>query len=239
MFFGPREVTMMLMTIPEVSEMSIAEDQVRAAEQEFVERWTQGPADDRWAELPPQTGDPAPDLRLADATGRERALSELWRDRPALLLFWRHYGCGCGAERAARLRDELGDYTDAGATVAVIGQGEPERSAEWAEQQGIDCPVLCDPDYRAYRAYGLREGQVSQVLFDAPEEFWSHGRELGESFARERREQGRPLVDNPWLLPGEFVVDTGGAIRLAYRYQYCEDFPNRLVLTTAIRLAAG
>ena len=54
---------------------------------------------------------------------------------------------------------------------------------------------------------------------------------------RRRREQGRTLVDHPWLLPGEFVIDREGAIRLAYRYQYCEDFPNPLVLTTAIRLA--
>jgi hypothetical protein len=76
------------------------------------------------------------------------------------------------------------------------------------------------------------------VLFDAPEDFWAHTREVGERFQADRREQGRPLVDNPWLLPGEFVVDTSGVIRLAYRYQFCEDFPNPLVLTTAIKLAA-
>ena len=121
----------------------------------------------------------------------------------------------------------------------LIGQGEPERSAAWAEEHGIECPVLCDPDFRAYRAFGLREGQLSQILFDAPEDFWTHSREIGEQFAENRRQQGRPPVDSPWLLPGEFVVDRGGVIRLAYRYQYCEDFPNPLVLTTAIRLASG
>jgi peroxiredoxin len=219
--------------------MSVLDEQVGAAEQEWLELFARGPADDRWSEPPPQEDDPAPDLRLADATGEERSLSELWSERPVLLLFWRHYACGCGAERAERLRNELGDYREAGADVAVIGQAEPERSASWAEQHGIDCPVLSDPDYRAYRAYGLREGKVSQILFDAPEEFWSHSREVGEQFAQDRREQGRTLVDNPWLLPGEFVVDREGVIRLAYRYQYCEDFPNPLVLTTAIRLASG
>jgi hypothetical protein len=44
-------------------------------------------------------------------------------------------------------------------------------------------------------------------------------------------------VDSPWQLPGEFVVDRGGTIRLAYRYQYCEDFPDWLVLAAAIREA--
>jgi peroxiredoxin len=219
--------------------MSLVDEQIGAAEQEWLELFARGPADDRWSEPPPQEGDPAPDLRLADTTGEEHPLSGLWSQCPALLLFWRHYACGCGAERAARLRSELGDYREAGANVVVIGQAEPERSAVWAEQNGIDCPVLSDPDYRAYRAYGLREGKVSQILFDAPEEFWSHSREVGEQFAHDRREQGRTLVDNPWLLPGEFVIDREGVMGLAYRYQYCEDFPNPLVLTTAIRLASS
>lgn len=222
---------------PEVSTVSVVEDQVRAAEEEFIELFVRGPADGRWEELPPQVGDPAPDLRLPDSTGAERALSELWSDGPALLVFWRHYGCGCGAERAERLRSELADYAAMGATVAVIGQGEPERSAAWAEKNGIDCPVLSDVDYRAYGAYGLKEAQISQVLFDAPEEFWNHPRELGEELAESRRKGGSPLVDNPWLLPGEFAVDREGVIRLAYRYQYCEDWPDPRVLTTALRLA--
>ena len=50
---------------------------------------------------------------------------------------------------------------------------------------------------------------------------------------------GRPLVDNSWLLPGEFVIDTSGIVQLAYRYNYCEDFPDYRVLTTAIREAQG
>jgi hypothetical protein len=37
-------------------------------------------------------------------------------------------------------------------------------------------------------------------------------------------------------MPGEFVVDGDGIIRLAYRYQYCEDWPDPRVLTAAVRL---
>ena len=219
--------------------MSRLEDQVRAAEEEFLKLFVRGPADDRWQEVPPQVNGPAPDLTLVDSTGAERSLGELWSDGPALVLFWRHYACSCGAERTARLRGEIARYRDAGARVAIVGQAEPERSAAWAHDQGIDCEVLCDPDYSAYNAYGLHEGQVAQILFDAPEDFWGHSREVGEELAKGRREAGRPLVDNPWLLPGEFVVDSGGVIRLAYRYQYCEDFPDPRVLTTAIRLASS
>jgi peroxiredoxin len=219
------------------ADRSTLQDQITAAEEEFLELWVRGPIRTTWASLPPQAGDTAPDLELLDSTGRPVLLSRFWHDRPALLLFWRHYGCGCGRDRAVRLRDEYGGYLDAGAEVVVVGQAEPERSTAYAEQHGIGCTVLCDPEYGAYEAYGLVEALPAQILFDAPEAFLGHSRELGAEFQRERRGQGRPLVDNPWLLPGEFVVDTSGLIRLAYRYQYCEDFPNPLVLTTAIREA--
>ena len=46
---------------------------------------------------------------------------------------------------------------------------------------------------------------------------------------------GVVIVDSPWQMPGEFVVDASGTIRVAYRYQYCEDFPDPRVLTAALR----
>jgi hypothetical protein len=45
------------------------------------------------------------------------------------------------------------------------------------------------------------------------------------------------MVNNAWLLPGEFVVDTRGEVRLAYRYNYCEDYPDHRVHLAAIREA--
>jgi hypothetical protein len=35
------------------------------------------------------------------------------------------------------------------------------------------------------------------------------------------------------------VIDRSGTVRLAYRYQYCEDFPNPLVLVAGIKEAAA
>ncbi|HLZ69319.1 MAG TPA: hypothetical protein VKV26_05340 [Dehalococcoidia bacterium] len=37
-------------------------------------------------------GDAAPDLEVDRADGTPLALSALWRERPALLVFLRHYG---------------------------------------------------------------------------------------------------------------------------------------------------
>jgi peroxiredoxin len=184
-----------------------------------------------------QVGDPAPDLELGTSDGGKLRLSDLWSRGPTLLLFWRHYGCGCGIDRAARLRAEYDAYVALGATVAVIGQGEPERSAAYKERHGLPCTVLCDPERSAYAAYGLVEGSPEHVVYDAPEELLRRSFAAGLDLADARRESDRRLVDSPWQLPGEFVVDRAGSIRLAYRYQYCEDFPDPRVLVAALTLA--
>lgn len=41
---------------------------------------------------PLRPGDPAPEVEIEDAAGEPLALSSLWRERPALLVFLRHYG---------------------------------------------------------------------------------------------------------------------------------------------------
>ena len=38
---------------------------------------------------------------------------------------------------------------------------------------------------------------------------------------------------------GEFVVDRNGEIRIAYVYNYCEDYPDPAIFTTAGRIASA
>jgi peroxiredoxin len=204
------------------------------AEKEWLKTWVAGPGDKRSKLLDPGTS--APDLELLDHTGASRRLSSFWSDGPALLMFWRHFGCGCGIDRSSRLNDEYSDYQAAGINLIIIGQGEPERAAEYREKYSITCTILCDPDFEAYSAYGLAHFGVEQVLYDAPEEIWCHSMEIGINFQEDRRAMNRPLVDNPWMSPGELLVDRSGTIRVSYTYQYCEDFPDPRVFLTAAKI---
>lgn len=206
-------------------------DLLAAAEAEWLDGWTSGPTEPEPSPL--FTGTPAPDLVLPDHTGAPRALSEFWSAGPALLMFWRHFGCGCGVERAARLGREYAALREAGLTPVIIGQGEPVRAAAYRDRHGLPCPVLCDPDHVVYRAWGLGHWPVARVLFDAPREFWAHPAHLGRAFQDDRRGQGIPPVDDPWRAVAEFVVGHDASVLLAYAYQYCEDFPDVRVLTTA------
>lgn len=209
--------------------------QIADAEATWLATWTEGPTEPEGVGLP--TGSRAPDLVLPDHDGKLVRLSDVWSEQPVLLMFWRHFGCGCGVDRARRLKAEYEDYLAAGLALMLVAQGEPERAAAYRRQQELPCSVLCDPDRVAYRAFGVGQWQPERVLFDAPEEYWQHPRDLGEKFQRERREQGRPLVDDPWRATAEFVIGRGGDVRLCYSYQYCEDFPDPRVLTAAARLS--
>lgn len=215
--------------------MATLEDLTAAAESEWLARWTTGPTEDEGFLVQP--GSPAADLILADHTGRDRNVSEFWADGPALLMFWRHFGCGCGVERAVRLKAEWQGYIEAGVNPVIVAQGEPSRAAAYRATHDLPCTILCDPDHRAYRAYGIGQWQVERIIADTPEEFWSHPRDIGVSFQTARREQGRPLVDDPWRAVKEFVIGTNGLVRLSHSCQYCEDFPNPKILAVAARLS--
>lgn len=206
------------------------------AEQRWLAAWLTGPTHTRFEELPPQVGDPAPDLVLPDTSGERRSLSDYWAHGPVLVIFMRHFGCSCLMERWEGLKVELSAFADAGARVVGICQAEWERARAVAERREYQFPLLCDPDLAAYRAFGLLEGLPSQILHDFP---WrSNDEETARTlFIEPRRGTERAVVDSPWQLPGEFVIGSNGRIALAHRYQYCEDFPPKTVLLGAIAAA--
>jgi peroxiredoxin len=215
--------------------MSSVDQLVRDAEACWIAAFEAGPT-----EAPSRVlvrGDPAPDAELIDDRGDARRLSEFWAHGPALVMFWRHFGCGCGLERVARLAAELPAYLDAGLTIVIVGQGEPERAAAYKLKYSITVPLLSNPGADVYRAYGIGHWQPEQLLFDAPAEYLEHPRALGQKLVTARRELGRPMVDDPWRAAAEFVVEQTGTVRLGYSYQYCEDFPDPRVFTSAARLA--
>lgn len=187
------------------------------AEQQWLDVWARGPQRVRWDRIPLQIGDPAPDLELADHTGLPTRLSSLWSDSPAVILFWRHFGCSCGRDRAGRLRTEYAHLVELGATVTIIGQGSLERSRAYRDQNEIPCGILSDPDETAYRAFDVLEGTPAQVVYDASDELMACDLNAGVEQAASRHGTVKASVDNPFLLPAEFVV-TDGIVQLAYRY---------------------
>ena len=207
----------------------------QAAEETWIQEFLEGPSRTRLDERPIQVGDAAPDLVLPDTAGEAQRLSAYWADGPVHLVFLRHFGCGCLADRWEELQPALPRITEAGATMVAVCQADPVRAAAVAERRGYTFPLLCDPERKGYLAYGLPDGVPATITQDFP---WKPGdRETAEQWTASRRGTERALVDHAWQLPGEFVIARGGRLELTHRAQFCEDFPPTVVLLAAIASA--
>jgi peroxiredoxin len=198
----------------------VVECQTLAAHQRWREAWQAGPRLLPEAASGPAVGEEAPDLLLDGLDGRPYRLSEAWERQQALVIFLRHFGCSCTWRRLDALAEESGRVLGLGARIVLVCQAEPERAAAFAEDRGVGFQMLCDPERAAYRAYGLGDGNLDQIVYR--EMSVNEGLEMANQF----RSQGRYLVDSPWQLAGEFIVESGGIVKYAHRYSHCNDFPD-------------
>jgi protein-tyrosine phosphatase len=117
--------------------MDIPLDIRQKAEDAWLRNWIAGPRRLRWTELPVQTGDSAPVSKQKNEAGADFELREAWKDSPAVLIFLRHFGCGCAWERAERLVAEFPKLIAAGAIIVAVGQGDPARCRQFREHAGM------------------------------------------------------------------------------------------------------
>lgn len=99
-----------------------------------------------------------------------------------------------------------------------MGPADVARTAraEAAFRPGF--PLLADPKGEAYAAYGLERGRVAQ-LFGL--------RVLRRALtATLRGHLAGPPGGDPFLMPGAFVVDPDGRIRLAHYARHIADHPS-------------
>jgi len=105
------------------------------------------------------------------------------------------------------LRDRIGEIRARGAELVIVGNGALNFAAAFREDFELDCPVLIDPQLRAYRAAGLRRGRVELLSPRLP----GNAIRALRAGSRQTGVQG-----DPWQLGGVFVIRPGGG--LSYRY---------------------
>jgi thioredoxin-dependent peroxiredoxin len=100
-----------------------------------------------------EPGDPAPDFTLLDADGRPVSLSS-YRGRRVIVYFYpAAMTPGCTME-ACDFRDNLADFNTEGIAVLGISPDQPSKLARFRDQEGLNFPLLSDPDRKALAAYG-------------------------------------------------------------------------------------
>lgn len=162
----------------------------------------------------------APDLTLHDTAGEPVRLSSLWKERPLLLAFTRHFGCTQCKEMLDELVAGRERIEQAGLNIAVVMQATPEATAAFAERYAPGLLCLADPQRAAYEAYGLERGNLFQTFLNP--KVWS-------AVARARQKgyqvEPPPPGQDAMQMSGTFIIGTDGRIALPYYYDHIADHP--------------
>ena len=98
-------------------------------------------------------GDPAPDFTLNDADGNPVSLSSLREQRVIVYFYPAAMTPGCTTQ-ACDFRDSLSSLAAAGVAVLGISPDPPAKLAKFRDKEGLNFPLLSDPDHAVQGAYG-------------------------------------------------------------------------------------
>jgi peroxiredoxin len=162
----------------------------------------------------------APDLTLSDTAGKPVTLSKLWKKRPLLLAFTRHFGCTQCKEMLEELVKGRKRIEAAGLGIAVVTQGTPETADLFAREYAPDLLVLADPERKAYQAYGLERGTLFETFLNL---------KVLRAIARSRKKgyqvKPPPPGQDAMQMSGSFIISRKGKILLPYYYDNIADHP--------------
>lgn len=149
----------------------------------------------------PQPGEAAPDFELPDQLGRSVKLSELCAKGPVVISFYRGGWCPyCNLELRA-LQMCLPQIEELGASLVAISPQLPDESMSTAEKNELSFPVLSDVGNEIASQYGL--------VFELTEALRPLYKDFGIDLPTVN---GSDSFELP--VPGTFIVDSGGVIRL-------------------------
>lgn len=150
-----------------------------------------------------KVGEKAPDFELPDPTGTQVRLSELLKNGPVVINFYRGQWCPyCNLELRA-FQQLLPEFEQANAQVIAISPELPDNSLSVKEKHDLAFPVLSDVGNDVTRQYGL--------VFTLASELRPLYKGLGIDIPASN---GDDTYELP--VPATYVIDASGTIRYAY-----------------------
>ncbi len=162
----------------------------------------------------------APDITLMSADGMRITLSSLWKKKPLLLSFTRHFGCTQCKEMLDELVAGRERIEKAGLSIVVITQGSPEDTAIFAKQFAPGLLCLSDPERLGYQAYILDRGNLFETFLN-PHVWSAISKAKEKGYAVEIPPKGQDAMQ----MSGTFIISREGRIELPYYYDHIADHP--------------
>jgi hypothetical protein len=170
---------------------------------------------------------PSPDTRLIDLLDRTqttsgRNLLSLVDEKPMLLVFLRHFGCGFTRETLHDVSKAKAALDMRGVRPVFVHMTTPERAERFFRRFGLQGVLhVSDPETRLYQApeFHLLKASALQHFFGARAYIKTAKRVLF------RYGVGRPVNEDPEQLPGVFFLKNR-MIHRAFRHKALGDRPD-------------
>jgi peroxiredoxin len=151
----------------------------------------------------PKIGEPAPEFTLPDQRGEQVSLSELVREGPVVLIFYRGEWCPYCNLQLRTFQAHLEQLAEHGAQLVAISPQTPDHSLSMTEKNKLGFRVLSDVGANVIDRYGLR--------FEVDEQLRTLTESVGNDIGAHNGTGG-------WTLPAAstFVIDRDGVVHYAH-----------------------
>jgi peroxiredoxin len=150
-----------------------------------------------------RAGQHAPDVALVNARGETVRLSDLWRQGPLVITFYRGGWCPyCNLELRA-WQQQLAELRSRGAQLAAISAQTPDNSLSTQQKNDLAFEVLSDSSLQAARGFG--------IAFDMPPELVALYASVGHDLPTTN---GNGLWTLP--VPATYALGTDGVILFSH-----------------------
>jgi peroxiredoxin len=151
-----------------------------------------------------KVGDQAPDFALKNAAGTEIKLSDLLKDGPVVLTWYRGGWCPYCNIALAALQEKLPEIKAAGARLVALTPELPDKSLSTKEKNALTFEVLTDLNHAVARQYG--------IVFELTPEV----RDLYKKHFDLTEFNGADAGDGTLPLAATYIIGTDGVIRSVF-----------------------
>lgn len=152
-----------------------------------------------------QVGDQAPDVTLPNAASQDVALTELLKDGPVIVVFYRGAWCPYCNLTLAAWQDELETIQGLGGQLVAISPQLPDYSLTSQEKNELAFPVLSDVGNTVADGFGITTQITPEII-----KLWEGKIDL-------EKHNGDASAKLP--LPATYLIDTDGTIQFAHAHE--------------------
>lgn len=149
-------------------------------------------------------GTQAPDFKAATYTGGQIQLSEVYKNNPTVLIFYRGGWCPYCNRQLQQLQSRLEEFTMRDTVIVAVSVDRQQKAAETVSEQGLGFTVVSDPTADLLRSYN--------IVYQVPEELYTqYKEEYGIDLEADSGETHHLLA-----VPAAFVIDRSGTVVFTY-----------------------